>query len=441
MDYPKSVPNVGLVGGKFVDENTATGQVGSLIPSAWGTAVTDEIINVIKEGGFSPKENENNQLAAAIKEIIKKGTVSSNNDVAVVGKVSDVSSARFINGNTDTTDLPAGVGYFSGIRAKYNGGKLGFDFGCSMTGRRSFGRLTLANGTGDWFEYWTSANFNPDLKVNGDDATGVGFASANIEYPYIWSKTANAAIFLQRRLDFTPLQQGGGIGQANNKVKIGWSSNGLKATVDESDLGFLWCENNFKPSEYIKKGQSVPSFSNPIFGSGNTGAIGTVNTVNTGSLQITNEGNPAASASICFHRTGVYAAYLGLDTDNQFKVGGASMGLVSHTLWHSGNRPKDTALLAPNGWSKNADTGEIIQWLEYSLGDFGQTTLINVTWPFRFPNQFLNARISFKLAANAQCGTQGSYSLGTVDGCAVRIEEWAGVVQTGLIVMVEARGN
>ena len=104
------------------------------------------------------------------------------------------------------------------------------------------------------------------------------------------------------------------------------------------------------------------------------------------------------------------------------------------------DRPKDTALLAPNGWSKNADTGEIIQWLEYSLGDFGQTTLINVTWPFRFPNQFLNARVSFKLAANAQCGTQGSYSLGTVDGCTLRIEEWVGVVQTGLVVMVEARG-
>lgn len=33
---PKSVPGVGLVGGKFVDENTATGQQGSLIPSVWG---------------------------------------------------------------------------------------------------------------------------------------------------------------------------------------------------------------------------------------------------------------------------------------------------------------------------------------------------------------------------------------------------------------------
>ncbi|MDY7067770.1 hypothetical protein PsexTeo8_42620 [Pseudomonas extremaustralis] len=70
MDYPKSVPNVGLVSGKFVDENTSTGQVGSLIPATWGSAVTDEILNVIMGGGYVPDENENGQLLQAIKEII-----------------------------------------------------------------------------------------------------------------------------------------------------------------------------------------------------------------------------------------------------------------------------------------------------------------------------------------------------------------------------------
>ncbi len=70
MDYPKSVPNVGLVNGKFVDENTTTGQVGSLIPATWGSAVTDEILNVIMGGGYVPDENESGQLLQAIKEII-----------------------------------------------------------------------------------------------------------------------------------------------------------------------------------------------------------------------------------------------------------------------------------------------------------------------------------------------------------------------------------
>ncbi|MCO7608654.1 tail fiber protein [Pseudomonas chlororaphis] len=71
MDYPKSVPSVGLVNGKFVDENPITGQVGSLISSQWGNAVTDELLNVIRAGGKVPAEAEHDQLLAAIKAIVR----------------------------------------------------------------------------------------------------------------------------------------------------------------------------------------------------------------------------------------------------------------------------------------------------------------------------------------------------------------------------------
>ncbi|MCO7573374.1 hypothetical protein NJH78_25630 [Pseudomonas chlororaphis] len=70
MDYPKSVPNVGLVNGKFVDENSATGQVGSLIPSTWGNAVTNELLNVIESAGLQPDELNDAQLLGAIQELI-----------------------------------------------------------------------------------------------------------------------------------------------------------------------------------------------------------------------------------------------------------------------------------------------------------------------------------------------------------------------------------
>lgn len=70
MDYPKSVPGVGLVDGKFIDENTTTGQVGSLIPCGWGNAVTDELLNVIRAGGEEPVEGEHDQLVAAIRAIV-----------------------------------------------------------------------------------------------------------------------------------------------------------------------------------------------------------------------------------------------------------------------------------------------------------------------------------------------------------------------------------
>lgn len=69
MDYPKSVPNVGLVDGQFVDENAATGQVGSLIPSSWGNSVTQEILNVIKAAGLVPSEGDLSQLLKAIQTV------------------------------------------------------------------------------------------------------------------------------------------------------------------------------------------------------------------------------------------------------------------------------------------------------------------------------------------------------------------------------------
>lgn len=76
MDFPKSVPSVGLVDGKFIDEDAVAGTPGSLIPSAWGNAVTLEILKVIEDGGLIPAEDNNAQLSAAIKALVSDGAVS-----------------------------------------------------------------------------------------------------------------------------------------------------------------------------------------------------------------------------------------------------------------------------------------------------------------------------------------------------------------------------
>lgn len=72
MDFPKSVPGVGLVGGQFVDENQTTGQVGSLIPAKWGNDVTTELLGVIDEAGLEPDEENPQQLRQAVKSIVDK---------------------------------------------------------------------------------------------------------------------------------------------------------------------------------------------------------------------------------------------------------------------------------------------------------------------------------------------------------------------------------
>lgn len=76
VDFPISVPSIGLVGGKFVDENPLTGTPGSLIPSAWGNAITDEVLNVITAAGLEPSEEDLTQLLKAIRLINQKGQES-----------------------------------------------------------------------------------------------------------------------------------------------------------------------------------------------------------------------------------------------------------------------------------------------------------------------------------------------------------------------------
>ncbi|UQS15558.1 hypothetical protein [Pseudomonas sp. HS6] len=70
MDYPKSIPGVGLVDGGFIDENPVAGTPGSLIPAAWGNSVTQEILNAIKAAGLTPDETKTNQLATAIGALV-----------------------------------------------------------------------------------------------------------------------------------------------------------------------------------------------------------------------------------------------------------------------------------------------------------------------------------------------------------------------------------
>ncbi|MEG2797180.1 MAG: phage tail protein, partial [Pseudomonas sp.] len=70
MDYPKSVPSVGLVDGRFVDENPVAGKPGSLIPAVWGNSVTQEILSVISGGGLVASEADNSQLLKAIQAIV-----------------------------------------------------------------------------------------------------------------------------------------------------------------------------------------------------------------------------------------------------------------------------------------------------------------------------------------------------------------------------------
>ena len=71
-----------------------------------------------------------------------------------------------------------------------------------------------------------------------------------------------------------------------------------------------------------------------IVGKTNTGGS-VVNSNDSGSLSI--RGDASNSATISFHRPSLYAINMGLDTDNNFKIGGWSSTDVDFSLDPSGN--------------------------------------------------------------------------------------------------------
>jgi hypothetical protein len=102
-----------------------------------------------------------------------------------------------------------------------------------------------------------------------------------------------------------------------------------------------WDNGNFNPNSYQVAGSYIRQFAynaGDSFGltSGSPPSIASITTQSC-ALVLQNQGNNAASCVINFRREGAFAAYFGLDTDNQWAVGGGSHGAVRYRLWHEGN--------------------------------------------------------------------------------------------------------
>lgn len=182
MDFPKSVPNIGLVNGRFVDENPATGQPGSLIPSVWGNLVTLEMLSVLSAAGIVPDELKTNQLALAIAKIVSTGVTWEN----IKDKPTTLEGAGITNGtpsnlvsgdynvlaktglyflgNGTTANAPPG---FSGSGAlNHLLSDYAFTLAYSLSADAISFRRKTPTGFGDWRTVWHSANFDPASKAN-----------------------------------------------------------------------------------------------------------------------------------------------------------------------------------------------------------------------------------------------------------------------------------
>lgn len=116
---------------------------------------------------------------------------------------------------------------------------------------------TPGDDSGVWIAEETSENLVPNSRrvIAGTGLTGGGPLSSDVtlaakltnSVSLTDSTTAASATAVktaydlanskQPNLGFTPVQQGGGKGQGNNKIYIGYSKSGLKAQADTLDLG------------------------------------------------------------------------------------------------------------------------------------------------------------------------------------------------------------
>lgn len=180
MDYPKSVPSVGLVDGKFVDENPVTGTPGSLIPASWGNGVTAEILNVLAAAGIVPDEQKTDQLAQALSVLSDWLTLKNKpttlagygiTDALTVGRTSrqrvslsaqtpgdpgnGLGAALEIREAQEVTNTQSGFDYAPRVLFHW-GGIIARSLAMNSAGELSWGTQPV----------WTAANFDPARKAN-----------------------------------------------------------------------------------------------------------------------------------------------------------------------------------------------------------------------------------------------------------------------------------
>lgn len=151
----------------------------------------------------------------------------------------------------------AGQEYSQYARCIFTDGKLYIASRAILANEQPY--PTPGDDSGVWTTEETGENLVPDSRrvIAGTGLTGGGPLSADVTLAAKLTDSVNLtdsttaasatavktaydlASSKQPNLGFTPIQQGGGTGQGNNKIYIGWATDasGLKAQADSTNLG------------------------------------------------------------------------------------------------------------------------------------------------------------------------------------------------------------
>lgn len=140
------------------------------------------------------------------------------------------------------------AGFVAANQLYSNNGRLTLRLGLQVTEFSEYGdvRSSTDGGVtfGAWSRPWTAATFNPENYVLRDAIDYVGFYGGDVSAPYFRRKSDSAYFYLQPRLGFVPVRQGGGGGQDLQTVFIGGSGLGPRIQTDGTDYGRIWTDSN-----------------------------------------------------------------------------------------------------------------------------------------------------------------------------------------------------
>ncbi|MDL2203513.1 hypothetical protein QQF51_12680 [Brucella intermedia] len=122
-----------------------------------------------------------------------------------------------------------------------------------------------------------------DTKITADAAPQAGFVAQDQNNPYIMHSNGTI-VQLQRLLGFTPVRQGGGPGQTNDVVNIGYgaSSEGIRIAINGFDQGTIVTSQNINANVAGMGAGSIGSYALCYFSG--TGSISVGGTIGGGSL-------------------------------------------------------------------------------------------------------------------------------------------------------------
>ncbi|MFK4442045.1 hypothetical protein ABH944_002490 [Caballeronia udeis] len=318
------------------------------------------------------------------------------------------------------------------------------------------GVLSLPRARPNWaggLTPWDNGNFDPNTRVakTGDRMSGDLFVDSGGLHLSGWNGNPNTGVVF--------------LNAASNRYV---NFDGTSYVMPGAELytgpaiNRVWHAGNFNPAAYQPAGNYQPAGSYQAagdylrnrtgqtttglyFGSANPPGIGGISQSGNNdnvALTIGNDGNQSASAVMQFHRQGSFAAYFGLDTDNQWAVGGRSMGNVRYRLFHEGNFDPNTAVNLANNANNNAASKAPIR-NGNNNGGYGyvccdSTAKVTISWDganhqIYADNSYLGALMTTSNYNNWAATKSAQVQWGS------GVSELAGVV-TGADVTVDAGG-